>query len=189
VQIGEQCWLRENLRSTHYADGSYFTEMYYANNDSTTLALYGRLYKWNTVMHGAESSEVPGAVQGICPNGWHLPAKVEYDTLIDYVIATYTSSQKALASTTGWASDNSAYSPGYQPSTNNASGFCAYPTGTTLTNEGFGKSTAFWTATLHHSNSYNTCAYSLVIRNYTMQPYNSWFSINDKLPVRCVKNN
>lgn len=188
VQIGEQCWLRENLRSTHYADGSYFSEMYYANNDSSTLALYGRLYKWNTVMHGAESSEVPGAVQGLCPDGWHLPSKVEYDTLIDYVIANYTSSQKALASTTGWASSYSAYSPGYQPSTNNASGFCAYPTGTTLSNEGFGESTAFWTATLHHSNSYSTCSYTLVVRNNSMQPYNSWFSVNDKLPVRCIRN-
>ena len=188
VQIGLQCWLRENLRSTHYADGSYFSEMYYANNDSSTLALYGRLYKWNTVMHGAESSEVPGAVQGVCPDGWHLPSKVEYDTLIDYVIANYTSSQKALASTTGWASSYSAYSPGYQPSTNNASGFCAYPTGTTLSNEGFGESTAFWTATLHHSNSYSTCSYTLVVRNNSMQPYNSWFSVNDKLPVRCIRN-
>lgn len=189
VQIGQQCWLRENLRSTHYADGSYFSESYYANNDSTTLALYGRLYKWNVVMQGAESSDVPGAVQGICPDGWHLPAKVEYDTLIDYVIATYTSSQKALASTSGWSTAYSAYSPGYQQSTNNASGFSAYPTGTTLTNEGFGKSTAFWTAT-KHPNTYGVgSANSLVIRNNSMQPYNSWFPLNDKLPVRCIKNN
>ena len=86
VQIGNQCWMRENLRTTHYANGDTILEggellsesqpyRYTPHNDVNTISTYGYRYNWNAVMHGANSSETnPSGVQGICPDGWHVPS-------------------------------------------------------------------------------------------------------------------
>ena len=192
VQLGEQCWLKENLRSTHYADGSYFTEYYYPNNDIANVPTYGLMYKWATVMHGAASSEIPGAVQGICPNGWHLPSYSEFQILENYSEATYSCASKALASTTGWHSFNlSGCYAGYNPQLNNESGFTVYPTGSPDSHPVlclFSYSTSFWSATMHHSNNYNTCSYVLYLLYDSYDADITWYSVNDKMPVRCIRN-
>ena len=151
VQIGSQCWMKENLRTTRYADeteipvGSTtsYTEPYrYAPNyDDSIVPFYGYLYNWAAVMHGAASSDDnPSGVQGICPDGWHVPSDAEWTQLTDYVsrqsenvcIDTIGGSYiaKALASNTGW--NNYSYSTcavGYNRSSNNATGFGALPAG------------------------------------------------------------
>lgn len=77
VRLGNQCWMKENLRSTHYSDGTAIayggtttstTEAYYyAPNGSFT---YGYLYNWKAVMRNSSSSQAnPSGVQGICPIG------------------------------------------------------------------------------------------------------------------------
>jgi uncharacterized protein (TIGR02145 family) len=193
VQLGEQCWLKENLRTTHYADGSYFTESYYPNNDIANVPTYGLMYKWATVMHGAGSSEIPGAVQGLCPDGWHLPSYSEFQMLQNYSNATYSCASKALASTTGWHyfSLTGCY-PGYNQQLNNESGFTAYPTGSPNSHPVlclFSYSTSFWSATMHHSNNYSTCSYALkLLYNDEFGAGITWYSVNDKMPVRCVRN-
>ena len=193
VQIGEQCWLKENLRCNHYPDGSYFSEYVYPNNDSANVPTYGLMYKWSVVMHGAASSEIPGAVQGICPDGWHLPSYSEFQMLQNYSNATYSCASKALASTSGWHyySLSGCY-PGHNQQLNNESGFSAYPTGSPDDHPvlcQFSYSTGFWSATMHHSNNYSTCSYALHLRHdYEYGAGITWYSVNDKMPVRCVKN-
>lgn len=82
VKIGDQCWMAENLKSTHYADGSAITEQWAYNNDEAYAYTYGRLYTWAAIMHGAASSNSnPSGVQGICPNGWHVPSDAEWQEL------------------------------------------------------------------------------------------------------------
>jgi uncharacterized protein (TIGR02145 family) len=45
-------------------------------------ATYGVLYNWTAAMNGAESSDAnPSGVQGICPDGWHLPSDAEWKQL------------------------------------------------------------------------------------------------------------
>ena len=91
VQIGLQCWMAENLRTTHFADGTFipmgvvgdesnFTYYrYYPNGDSTIVNVYGYHYNWKTAMHGAGSSNSnPSNQQGVCPSGWHLPSRAEW---------------------------------------------------------------------------------------------------------------
>jgi uncharacterized protein (TIGR02145 family) len=88
VQIGEQLWMAENLKVTHYKDGSEIpnitnngdwvglsTGAYcdYDNN-STNSETYGRLYNWYTVDDD----------EGVCPEGWHVPSDAEYTVITDY---------------------------------------------------------------------------------------------------------
>ncbi|MFO7873257.1 MAG: fibrobacter succinogenes major paralogous domain-containing protein, partial [Bacteroidales bacterium] len=52
--------------------------------------LYGGLYTWNTVMQGQSSSNSnPSGVQGICPDGWHVPSDAEWTELTNYLINNY----------------------------------------------------------------------------------------------------
>lgn len=99
VQIADQCWMAENLRTTRYANGTPIPHVIdssnwdnldtldkaycYYNNDSVANAeTYGALYTWAAAMNGASSSNSnPGDIQGICPHGWHLPSDDEWSEL------------------------------------------------------------------------------------------------------------
>jgi uncharacterized protein (TIGR02145 family) len=79
VKIGDQCWMAQNLRSNHYADGSAITEAYNYSYDWGNALTYGYLYTWAAVMNGTPSSgSNPSGVQGVCPDGWHLPSDAEW---------------------------------------------------------------------------------------------------------------
>ena len=101
VQIGEQTWMAENLRSRFYADGipipkknsaewstlSLSDKAYcWISDDSTWMQPYGVLYTWAAAMHGIDGcDEIPSGVQGVCPSGWHIPSNSEWMVLIDYL--------------------------------------------------------------------------------------------------------
>ena len=180
MQIGEQCWFKENMKTTHYSDGtaiemgegtnSLLPRRYYPNNNSENVATYGYLYNWKAVMNSAEASASnPSGVQGICPAGWHVPSDAEWTQLTDYVSAQSTCScdgiaahiAKALASVSGWTSSTTACTVGNTPNNNNLTRFTAVPAG--LFNSGgysnFGNDAYFWTSS--YGNSYNVYQYNL----------------------------
>ncbi|MFC2136057.1 FISUMP domain-containing protein [Bacteroidota bacterium] len=68
VQIGDQIWMAENLKSRYASDGTPLTGVYAYNNDESYVAEYGRLYTWETALIAA-------------PSGWHLPSEEEWDNL------------------------------------------------------------------------------------------------------------
>jgi uncharacterized protein (TIGR02145 family) len=164
VVIGEQCWLKENLRTTRYANGGFVNlgdgdgyRRFYPNDDAGNVATYGYLYNWAAVMHGSTSSETnPSGVRGICPAGWHVPSDAEWTQLTDYVRSrnSYLCNDdvnniaKALASTSGWLSNAIECHVGNDMGSNNASGFNAFPAGSfSGTAAEFGQYANFWTAT------------------------------------------
>ena len=131
VQIGDQCWMKENLRVMHYADGTVVPSAYH-HTDSTVQTIY---YLWGSVVNGSEgSTTVPSGIQGICPTGWHVPSAAEFEILIDYTNTHYVlnageSTAKAVASKEGWNSSANAAAPGANSYTNNTTGFSAVPDG------------------------------------------------------------
>lgn len=156
VQIGEQCWMKENLRATHYMDGtllefgapiSLSAEYFYPNGFKNHVAKYGLLYKGSVVFNPA----------GICPKGWHVPTDEEWTQLTDYVgsqsqylcagNADYIA--KALSCTSGWTEATDGCSAGHNSVKNNATGFSAMPAGYCSDTDylSFGQGTAFWTST------------------------------------------
>ena len=83
VQIGDQCWLRENIDVGTRIDGSQnasdngVIEKYCYNNDPANCTTYGGLYQWNEAMQYVTNE----GTKGICPVGWHIPTSVEFQTL------------------------------------------------------------------------------------------------------------
>jgi len=97
VQIGKQCWMKENLRTKHYANGTEISNggwdtsttkryYFYPNYDVELAEKYGFLYNLKAVMGNSSfSSANPSGVQGICPAGWHVPSVAEWTQLDEYV--------------------------------------------------------------------------------------------------------
>jgi len=103
VTIGSQCWLKENLRSVHYSDGTliphikndsewenlhrYHRAYSFYDNDSALYAkTYGALYTWYAATNSDSSiTENLDNVQGVCPDGWHIPSTKEWEKLAAYV--------------------------------------------------------------------------------------------------------
>ncbi len=86
IQIGTQKWLKENLKTTKYNDGTdigtaWGTIPSYAwyNNDMAYKEAYGALYNWYAV------DTISTNHKNICPVGWHVPTQTEFQTLIDYL--------------------------------------------------------------------------------------------------------
>ena len=122
VQIGLQCWMKENLRTTRYADSTFIPAgsatsstngyRYLPYNNENIVSTYGYLYNWPAVMNGASTSYAnPSGVQGVCPTGWHVPSDAEWTQLTNYVRSqteficgdTNVNIAKALASTIDWS--------------------------------------------------------------------------------------
>ncbi len=91
VQIGDQCWMAENLNIGQMINGSEdmtdngVIEKYCYDNDPENCEIYGGLYQWNEMM---EYSTTPG-VQGICPLGWYIPTDNDWKILEGTVDSQY----------------------------------------------------------------------------------------------------
>ena len=204
--IGRQIWMRENLRTKKYADGTTIAKgsstssttgyWYYPSNSSSNMSTYGLLYNWKAVMRNSSSSSAnPSGVQGICPTGWHVPSDAEWKQM---EMAVGMSQSKAdgtgyrgniaarLCGNTGWTSSSYANAAGNTSATGrNSSGFSVLPAGIY---DGyyyyFGDAAYFWSATEGNSTyAYRRGLYynnAGVRRSYTNESYG--FS------VRCVRD-
>lgn len=166
LAIGDQCWLRENMRATRFTNGdsimlgdsfdSRNAVRYCPGGSASNVEKLGYLYNWHAVARLASGS-AGHLVQGVCPDGWHIPAMAEWDTLIGYLSAQPSMNcksvsqyvAKALASRSGWAASEADCAIGNDLSTNNASGFQAMPAGLFSSNfDFFGKVARYWSSSV-----------------------------------------
>jgi len=121
VQIGSQCWMAENLRTSQNSDGSTIPNITdntawtqlstgawcnFANNPAND-ATYGKLYNWYAA-----------ANPNICPQGWHVPTDAEWTVLSTYLGGENVAGDKMKA-TTLWNAPNTGAT--------NESGFSGLP--------------------------------------------------------------
>ncbi len=169
VQIGQQCWMKENMRTTHYADGTFIPlniGRFYPNDNAGNVATYGCLYNWNVTTRDVSSGSNPSGVRGICPYGWHVPSLSEWWLLRDYVSAQpqwrceggNANIAKALTSQNGWNISSNGCTPGKESYLNDISGFSALPAGKWINGYyEFGTIAWFWTTNYASSVFYFAC--------------------------------
>jgi uncharacterized protein (TIGR02145 family) len=129
VQIGTKCWFKENLNVGTMIPGSQemannsIIEKYCYNNDPANCATYGGLYQWNEMMQYSLVEDL----QGICPDGWHLPTDAEWTILTDFLGGELEAGGKMKATGTFEAGTGLWYAP--NTGATNESGFTALPGG------------------------------------------------------------
>lgn len=185
VKIGDQCWMKENLRT----NPDFLQEpttgdnpqpaCTYPGGSINNVSVYGLLYNYPA----ATSSD-------LCPEGWRLPTQVEFETLMANVAScgnTPNYVAKALADNGNvWNSANGSCLPGDTPSDNNSSLFSARPAGYWFNSPaGLGHGAAFWvTPTATNANNYR-----FYIENDHATIDGNSVNNYDCLSVRCIKAN
>lgn len=138
VMIGDLCWMAENLKTTHYKDGSPIPQFLggdlsldgycWYGFDPANQDTYGALYMMETVKSG-----------NLCPEGWHIPDNNEWGYLTDVLGGLSEAGGKLKEEgTTHWAAPNTGAT--------NESGFKALPGGYLdhWNFEGLGHQATFW---------------------------------------------
>ena len=183
VQIGNQCWTKENLKTTKYADGSVIPNITdnpewaglstgaWCNyeNSAGNDAVYGKLYNWYTVADP----------RNVCPAGWHVPTDAEWTTLTDFLGGEPVAGGK-MKTTTGWQAPNTGAT--------NESGFSGLPGGYRYGYEG---TFNFVGGYGHWWSSSETDGYYAWYRSLFYGLGNAyWYTINRRsgLSVRCLRD-
>jgi uncharacterized protein (TIGR02145 family) len=125
IKIGNQTWMKENLKVTKYRNGTQLPKVtdaklwsnlsspafcWYKNDSATYSGTYGALYNWFAIN-----------TNSLCPTGWHVPSDTEWTTLSAYCGGENKAGNKLKENgTTHWSVGNTAV---------NSSGFTAMPGG------------------------------------------------------------
>ena len=192
-----QVWMAENL---NYADSvktpSLKGRNWCYNNDEKNCNVGGRYYTWAAAIDSVALANDPKepldcgygktcglnhSVQGICPDGWHLPTLREWSLLCE-AIGDYSTCGKPLKALSGWD---------YAGTPNNNGtdkyGFASLPTGRRLSAtswEKVGSDVYYWSATEYSADDgryFNIN--NIYTQTYTYQNYKYYGQ-----SVRCVKN-
>jgi len=148
VTIGTQIWMKENLKTTKYKDGSDISNINsnsewiiqstgaycWYNNNIDNKSTYGALYNYYTVVDSRD----------ICPTGWHIPSNEEWNILETYLGGGgFAGGKLKEAGTEYWLSPNIG--------ADNGSGFTALPNGYRYSSDGsfdkIGKYGFWWSST------------------------------------------
>ena len=190
VSIGDQIWMAENL-NYKTATGSYCNP-----NIAGFCDTYGRLYTWTTAMDRSTDECGPGHVcdlgsgnvQGICPDGWHIPTQDEWKTLVINVDESLSGvwnetnvAAKYLKTTTDWTN--------YSGIENKDTfGFSALPAGLANGSGDYGfvhNYADFWSASQSDDDSkvfvmqlYYTTDRAMITSSYKTQRYS----------IRCIRD-
>jgi uncharacterized protein (TIGR02145 family) len=195
VLIGNQCWMKENLKTTQYKNSTlittglsntdWTTTMNGAcadyNNDTVISSVYGKLYNWYAVVDSS----------GLCPVGWHVPNNSDWNVLVKTIdqnadtncIACIQSMTAGGAlkevGTAHWIGNNGA---------TNSTGFTAIPAGSRTSTNGsytnIGGYADIWTSTTYSvSSSY---VRGLIGNNGLISRFD--FPKREGLSVRCIKD-
>lgn len=192
VKIGNQCWMAENLKTETYSDGTpifFISESNlwyqspqvnhgycYYDFDLANDAIYGKLYRTETQNGGK-----------LCPQGWHVPSKAEYDGLLN-ALGGYGVAGGSMKSTDPlWVSPNEGAT--------NSSGFSALPGGY-VQKSALGGDVNFYKEgesamfmTTDHDPTFITYPIMLELNAYgTGTSYRSFYSKPGAYSCRCVKD-
>jgi uncharacterized protein (TIGR02145 family) len=180
VQIGDQIWMKENLKVTQLNDGTPLPNLFgsqwvnstdpaYGILNNASSPTYGMLYNWYAVETG-----------NLCPTGWHMPSVTEMTTLADNLGGANVAGGKLKAVGANWNTPNTGAT--------NESGFTALSAGFRFAHSGsdagLGSHAYFWSSTFREDG--NVDYFALYANSGNMSIGN--LAPGPGLSVRCIKD-
>ena len=178
VTIGEQIWMAENLNympedtaGTIYSGGTVCGGgSLKSSEDSKKCSIYGRLYTKKIALYKATKSNR----QGVCPEGWSIPLKSDWEKLVSF-LGDHAAAKLKIADGS-WSSVST-----------NESGFSALIAGTynySLKYYTSDSTTAFY----HWENNTNPYFFRLYDKSDDASAINYAHGIDMMYSVRCIKD-
>jgi len=184
VAIGNQIWMKENLKVSKYRNGESIatglsnttwaetTAGAYAvyNNDASINSTYGKLYNWHAIADP----------RNVCPTGWHVPNDAEWTTLTSLLGGESVAGGKMKSTGTQfWFSPNVGATN--ESNFTGLPGGYRYDSGTYGYNGGLG---AWWSSTAQDSNN----AWYRYLFYYYGAAYRFDSNKHYGYSVRCIKD-
>ncbi len=183
VQIGNQCWTAENLRTTKYNNGTLIPNVSndqawsnattpawcHTENNPAYDATFGKLYNWYTLSAG-----------NMCPTGWHVPTYDEWEILINNLGGIMVAGGKMKSTGTQyWLSPNA--------EATNESGFSGLPGGYCTDNGTFSDvgSYGYWWSSTVSGTADAYCKFLNYIGGVANGSGNGW---SFGFSVRCIRD-
>jgi uncharacterized protein (TIGR02145 family) len=195
VKIGNQIWMTENLKVTHYRNGDPVPNITLQSDPQWLSTISGAYCSYED---NSENSQIYGYLyngyavtdsRNLCPAGWHIPAQKEWETLVAY-LDNYYNAGNLLKSLAYWDNLN--------VQTSNMSGFSALPGGSRLHPMpdrtytifyGLKSHSYFWSKDEYHTLYYPDGMWYIQMMNTT-----NWAMIDNNitkkcgLSIRCIKD-
>jgi len=200
VTIGDQVWMKENLKTTKYRNGAsiaypgtntndwdYNTSGAYAwyNDDINNKDKYGALYNWYAVNNSG----------GLCPSGWHVSTDADWFELVSHMDGSATLIYGFISEIAGGMLKSTRTAPEAHPRWNspntdasNSSVFTGYPGGLRSDSNGrhvFLGSNGFWWVS---DSVYSSTTLNYMLANSGATVYRDNRSKHIGSSVRCVKD-
>lgn len=185
VTIGDQVWMKENLKTTKYNDGTAIFNVtdntewgnlvtgaycWYYNYPDAYKDTYGALYNWYALGTGI-----------LCPNGWHVPTHADWAQLADFLGGEAKAGGKLKeAGTTHWLEPNIGAT--------NETSFTALPNGVRDKDGGVFWGLREW-GTWWSATEYSTDSAMIYMLYYNYSDlYHTYRDKNFGFSIRCVKD-
>lgn len=197
VKIGDVWWMAENLNFAYlWPTANLDSSSFCYENDFSNCEEYGRLYMWSAAMDSAAVYSDDGIgcgyihdcnpaerVQGVCPQGWHVPTRAEFMVLYesvggydDNVVA-----KKKLMAVDEWRDCGAGCTDSY--------GFTVLPVGYFDEKyEDLGSNALFWSSTPYDEGSSTDNAYYMYVNFYMGFGTADKDDVNSAKSVRCLKD-
>ena len=173
VVIGGKTWMAANMSGTVDKNGKSVTCYADTKKDADFVKKYGCLYTW------AEA-------RNICPSGWHLPSKAEFESLLS-AVGTNDNKEKLNPAFLALIAKNPLWTGEHSDKATDSSGFGALPVGHWY--EGnydiFGLYAYFWSDTVFEEEEADS-AYLLGLGEGFAGVMNDYQSY--AYSVRCIKD-
>jgi uncharacterized protein (TIGR02145 family) len=189
INIGNQVWMAENLKTTKYNNGAIIPNITdsliwgnltsgafcWFNNSISNKSIYGGLYNYYAVNTG-----------NLCPIGWHVPSDLEWESLISFLGGTSIAGGKMKeVGTLNWLAPN--------VGATNSSGFTGKPDvrrSNLVFSSNYKTSCMWWSSTFVPSNNPNyTTGYTYYLVNSSTSVSKGFGNMkSDGILVRCVGN-
>eukprot|EP01012_Entosiphon_sulcatum_P026155 TRINITY_DN3154_c0_g1_i1.p1 TRINITY_DN3154_c0_g1~~TRINITY_DN3154_c0_g1_i1.p1 ORF type:complete len:241 (+),score=22.77 TRINITY_DN3154_c0_g1_i1:39-761(+) len=196
VQIGSQCWFRDNLNATTTTSGTTLTTsgrlcgptgtLWHSMND---WCRSGGFYTWDAAMDGATTIyPLPTApvIRGLCPAGWHIPTRMEWDQLLG-TVADFPSKRLQAVGNDCLASSVACYRIGTSGFDAPLGGYFTKYSNTSTANFDARRNAYYWSASRAYD--FKTTVDSIFIIKLRWDNHRvEWTTANraDYLSVRCV---
>lgn len=128
IQIGDQCWMAENLKTTKYFDGREIISDPFAYN----IGLYFP-YEPGNEIYGNVYNGIAAMSDSLCPIGWYMPSEEDFNVLIDFLGGGNMAGEKLKAKGDTLTGDGLWIWPNIAT---NTSGFSALPGGIASAGDG-----------------------------------------------------
>ena len=198
IQIGEQLWMAENLKVTHYNNGDEIPTGYSASewaaiwddayavydDDPSNAEIYGNLYNYYTVDDS----------RGICPENYHIPTDDEWYALLEYLGGAPSGAGENWLIAGGKMKDVGTIENGdglwHTPNegATNESGFTAIPAGFRLYDGQYyerGYYSIYWSSTAEY---YSDAFFMWYLLHDDSKLFRGLFDSQTGLSVRCLKD-